>query len=1828
MKPVRFLLAVLCFWTLLVLPAGLLLAQGRHSERAAIGNFDRRESLPAGAASLKSLVGAEAALKGQLPAVQVERHPVTGSARFIGSPRSFLTGPKGAGLAAGAAAGALPESDSLRGLKAFLSSQRAVVGHGEEVLNGAAVERDYVDAHNGLRTVVWRQQVGGIPVFEGLLKAHVTRAGELVNVGSGFVADAEKAADNGLPNRAQALATPKISVRRAVALAAAELGESLKETALASKPGPAGPTQKQQFQHAAFGDLSAQYVWLPVDAETLRLCWQVILTSRKRGEMFRVLVDAETGGAWLLHNLTHYISDASYRVFTEDSPTPMSPGLSVPGNAQPAEVARVLVTTPALSQTASPNGWIDDGVNETRGNNVDAHTDLDDDDAPDLPRPQGAPFRVFDSPLNLTQDPSTYRNASVVNLFYLCNMIHDRFYGLGFTEAAGNFQINNFGRGGVGGDAVQADAHDGGGFNNANFSTPPDGGAGRMQMYLFNGPTPKRDGSLDAEIVIHEYTHGLSNRLVGGGIGISALQTAGMGEGWSDFYALCLLAKAGDNPAGNYAAGAYASHRLAGLQQNYYFGIRRYPYSTNLSANPLTFKDIAVAQASDHGGIPMNPIFGSFNAADATEVHNMGEVWCSALWEVRANLIAKHGFDTGNQLVLQLVTDGMKLAPANPNFLQARNAILQADLVGNAGANRGEIWAGFAKRGMGDSATSPSSSSTAGLSEAFDLPSALEVTDFSTQFQGPRGGPFNPASGTFTLTNYSDAALNWNVSQAPAWLNLSPSSGTLAAGASATVTVIPNAAAASLRVGLNAGSVEFKNLTSGATRVRGVKLLCGGPEYFTELFSNDDNDTDNQSFSFSPQDSSNGYAVSRTSVTSFPVAPAGGTILTLTDDDAVKVDLAGGKQVRLYGEVYSSFYVGSNGYITFTAADTSPTASFDSHFAQPRVAALIADLNPSNLDPNLGRFVSWKQMPDRAVVTWSGVPTYQTSDSNSFQIELFFDGRIRITLLALGNSGGLIGLSVGGGTPANLVESNFAAYPLNQLPTISAIPNQTLIQDTATGELAFTVGDSETAAGALTVTAAAQSPALVPAEGLILAGTGANRTLRVVPSPSGTGSTEILVQVTDELGASSSTSFTLTVNAQAPLIDTVANVLLIEDAPIAPVGLTGIRSGSLGAPLPLTVTANSSRPDLLPNPVVQYTTGGTGATLLLNPTFLGEGIALVTVTVSDGRPEGGTTTTTFQVEIRLRNFAPSFQKGSDQVALEDSGLQSVSQWATGISPGRASEAGQVLNFELIHDAPGLFSVQPSLSDIGTLTYQAAPDASGIATVQVRLRDNGGTNYGGVDTSAPQTLKITINPVNDTPSFVPGANVNVPLGTLAYSGPGWASQVSAGPPNEGAQGLKFFVEAADKSLFSVQPAVSPTGTLTFTPAPKVSGDTVVYIRLEDTGGTDFGGVAATSTTQFKIAITTNANQAGEFNGLIEPLVLPATSTQHLGLARINIARGGAFSGNLRLGVVNYPIRGKFDESGIARFGKTNEPQVTILRKGLPSLVVALQVDVLNGTGKLLGTIAEGNTPVASIQTDRLLYTAAKAPKSPNLNVPADILGVSTVALAPAADLPLVAFPQGYGIGVLTVAASGRATLVGKLADGSPVSYSNAVAIGKKLPLYTTYALPKGAVGTLSGWVPLNNPTDQDDFEATLRWLRPVTTSPTYPAGWPTGIPLQLQGSRWLPMAANGAPMRFPGLMATGFSGNILMKFSGGLLPGAGFQVSANLTNKNAIVPVGINTQSLSSGSVGATGLSSGSFNHPVTGSKPRFEAVILQKRRRALGFFLSPQESGAVQVEPR
>ncbi|MDB6058316.1 MAG: Peptidase fungalysin, partial [Verrucomicrobiales bacterium] len=353
----------------------------------------------------------------------------------------------------------------------------------------------------------------------------------------------------------------------------------------------------------------------------------------------------------------------------------------------------------------------------------------------------GSPSRVFNFPLDLSLAPSNYTSAAVVNLFYWNNWMHDKLYDLGFDEASGNFQNNTFGRGGDSGDAVQADAQDasisdGGNYqgnpspgnpqyNNANFFTPIDGNAPRMQMYLWNdgSSVPKRDGDLDSQIICHEYTHGLSSRLVGGGIGISGFQTQGMGEGWSDFVALSLLSKTGDDINGIYPIGSYLAYNLNNFAnyQTYYFGIRRYPYCANMSKNPLTFKDIDPAQASAHAGVPKNPMFGSVYKDTPSEPHEVGEVWCSMLWDCRALMMGRYG-NSGNQLMLLLVVNGMKLSPENPTFVDSRDAILQADLVLNNAANHDILWQAFARRGLGYNASCPQSSTTTGAAEDFGLP--------------------------------------------------------------------------------------------------------------------------------------------------------------------------------------------------------------------------------------------------------------------------------------------------------------------------------------------------------------------------------------------------------------------------------------------------------------------------------------------------------------------------------------------------------------------------------------------------------------------------------------------------------------------------------------------------------------------------------------------------------------------------------------------------------------------------------------------------------------------------------------------------------------------------------------------------------------------------------------------------------------------------------------------------------------------------------------------------------------------------------------------------
>ncbi|MFT5779880.1 MAG: PKD repeat protein, partial [Crocinitomicaceae bacterium] len=358
-----------------------------------------------------------------------------------------------------------------------------------------------------------------------------------------------------------------------------------------------------------------------------------------------------------------------------------------------------------------PFGWHDDdGIageeyTITRGNNVHAYEDISDNDSPGY-SPDGGATLDFNFPLNLAQAPLGYQDVAITNLFYVNNRIHDILYQYGFDEASGNFQENNYGNGGLQSDYVYAEAQDGGGMNNANFATPADGSNPRMQMYLWSDSPFDLDGDFDNGIVIHEYGHGVSNRLTGGPSNSGCLgNSEQMGEGWSDFLACALTtdilaANPVYRPIGTYATGEAPSG----------IGIRNAPYDTSFVVNNYTYADVA-------------------DVANISQPHGIGFVWATMLWDLNWAFIDQDGFDSnietgtgGNNTMLQLVLEGLKLQPCSPGFVDGRDAILLADQLLNGGANQCLIWTSFAKRGLGFSASQGSSGSRTDQVEAFDIP--------------------------------------------------------------------------------------------------------------------------------------------------------------------------------------------------------------------------------------------------------------------------------------------------------------------------------------------------------------------------------------------------------------------------------------------------------------------------------------------------------------------------------------------------------------------------------------------------------------------------------------------------------------------------------------------------------------------------------------------------------------------------------------------------------------------------------------------------------------------------------------------------------------------------------------------------------------------------------------------------------------------------------------------------------------------------------------------------------------------------------------------------
>jgi hypothetical protein len=229
-----------------------------------------------------------------------------------------------------------------------------------------------------------------------------------------------------------------------------------------------------------------------------------------------------------------------------------------------------------------------------------------------------------------------------------------------------------------------------------------------------------RDSDLDNGIITHEYGHGVSNRLTGGRLNVNCLNNNEQaGEGWSDWFALNFSADPADTSTTARGIGTYVIFEPATGP-----GIRNFPYTTDLAVNPQTYADIGTTN------IP----------------HGVGEIWASMLWELYWRLVERDGFDAdlyggsgGNNLALQLSIDGLKLQTCSPGFVDARDAILQADLVGYNAANECVIWKAFAKRGLGVSAVQGSSLAVGDETEAFDIPASCQGLVLSQPVPGIAG---------------------------------------------------------------------------------------------------------------------------------------------------------------------------------------------------------------------------------------------------------------------------------------------------------------------------------------------------------------------------------------------------------------------------------------------------------------------------------------------------------------------------------------------------------------------------------------------------------------------------------------------------------------------------------------------------------------------------------------------------------------------------------------------------------------------------------------------------------------------------------------------------------------------------------------------------------------------------------------------------------------------------------------------------------------------------------------------------------------------------------
>ncbi len=568
--------------------------------------------------------------------------------------------------------------------------------------------KEYKTEHNGVTHIVYRQRFQGIEVSNAAWVVNIGDDGAVLNSG-GNLYTAPPAL-----NFSDQLAAD-VAVQAAVREVNPRIAEKYTPLEIAGDRRGDGTSRRNDRRRVQFaaGDLGdtveGKMVWY-AHRGTLLLAWVFNVVDEDGVSAYDVAVEAETGAVIDKRETTFFQAPKKGFVFDKGFPQP-NPRPGVRLTSAPPAVERSLMTLTG-DPVASPQGWMLNnetaGYNAVVGENLLGQTFL-----ANATRTSATGDFTFPLLLGPTSpNPLTYRDSANTNLFYWVNRVHDMHYALGFNEAAGNFQSDNYGRGGVGGDPMLAYSHFGAAaqgaasLNNAFFTyrSLEDGSPSMIAMYatMTGAAGFYADGAYAADVIAHEYTHGVSLRLLPNGYG--SFQTGAMGEAWSDFFGLEFSTPEGGVVDGSYPTGEY-------WIQSWGTGIRTRPFSTNVTINPLTYANL-----------------GHVTYAGA-EVHADGEIWVEALWEARGNLIQQFGETEGRRRMRQLVIDGLKLSPPSPSMVDARDAILLADRVDFKGASQSPLWTAFAKRGLGALAHSDGGDTTHVIS-SFEVPTSRAKLKF------------------------------------------------------------------------------------------------------------------------------------------------------------------------------------------------------------------------------------------------------------------------------------------------------------------------------------------------------------------------------------------------------------------------------------------------------------------------------------------------------------------------------------------------------------------------------------------------------------------------------------------------------------------------------------------------------------------------------------------------------------------------------------------------------------------------------------------------------------------------------------------------------------------------------------------------------------------------------------------------------------------------------------------------------------------------------------------------------------------------------------------